>query len=282
MTMSGDDLRAMRVRNRWTQSQLATHLKITPQYVGMMERGEKEIQPHVEDAARNALSNPDHPDLYVPDGALYREAQQAVLTALRQHPDLSLNGFRYNGLDKSPFDGAKSEHESRARLFSDDSLAQIATAIRWIDSVKKVKTHKIGSYGAKHSAERWGRENGLASYVANGALIVAAVHRKVGLRREQNNPNAELALDPNPMPEPKPGTFAHWLHKQTKRGGPVGDLARDASEDRTFPIDTTSGPKLRSYLRSCRASGDAVQALDEALIEWRATRKLRTKALAGL
>jgi transcriptional regulator with XRE-family HTH domain len=274
--MTGDELRAMRTRKRWTQSQLATHLKVTPQYVGMMERGEKEIQPHVEEAVRAALGDPDNPDLYVPDGKLYREAQQAVLTALKQHPDLSLNGFRYDGFDKDPFDGAKSEHESRARLFSDDSLAQVATAIRWIDSVKKIKTYKCGSYGAKHRAEKWGRENGLASYVANGALIAAAVYRKVGLRRTPNNPNAELALDPDPMPEPKSGTFAHWLRKQTKRNDPIGDLARDAAQDRTFPVDTSSGPKLRSYMRSCRACDEAIEALEEALAEWRGSKKLRT------
>ncbi|MFC3444087.1 YozE family protein [Sphingobium rhizovicinum] len=283
MAMTGDELRAMRVRKRWTQSQLATHLKVTPQYVGMMERGEKDIQSHVEEAARSAMGDPDHPDLYVPDGALYREAQQAVLTALRQHPDLSLNGFRYTGFDKDPFEGAKSEHESRARLFSDDSLAQIATAIRWIDSVKRIKTYKCGSYGAKHRAEKWGKENGLASYVANGALIAAAVHRKVGLRREQNNPNAELALDPDPMPEPKSGTFAHWLHKQVKRNDPVGDLARDAAQDRTFPVDTSSGPKLRSYMRSCWASDAAIDALEEALTEWRGTKTRRVpKPATGL
>jgi len=275
MSMTGDELRAMRVRKRWTQSQLATHLKVTSQYVGMMERGEKDIQVHVEDAARSAMGDPDQPDLYVPDGALYREAQQAVLTALRQHPDLSLNGFRYNGFDKGPFEGAKSEQESRTRLFSDDSLAQIATAIQWIDSVKKIKTYKCGSYGAKHRAERWGRENNLTSYVANGALIVAAIHRKVGLRRGQNNPNAELALDPDPMPQPKSGTFAHWLYKQTKRNGPLGDLARDAAQDRTFPVDTSSGPRLRSYMRSCRACDEAIVALGEALAEWRAIKRTR-------
>ena len=196
MGMTGEELRAMRVRKGWTQSQLATHLKVTPQYIGMMERGEKAIQLHVEEAVRGIWSDPVQSDLYVPDGTLYREAQQAVLQALSQYPDLTLNGFRYNEFDKDPFESAKSEHESRARLFSDDSLAQIATAIRWIDTVKMIKTYKCGSLGAKHRAERWGRENGLASYVANGALIVAAVHRKVDLRREPNSPNAKLALDP--------------------------------------------------------------------------------------
>lgn len=273
MAMTGDDLRAMRVRKGWTQSQLATSLKVTPQYIGMMERGEKEILPHVEEAARGALCNSDRPDLYVPDGKLYREAQQAVLEALSKHSDLTLNGFHYHRFDKDPFEDAKSEHESRARLFSEDSLAQIATAIQWIDSVKKIKNYKCGSYGAKHTAERWGRENSLAPYVANGALIVAAVYRKVRLRRDPNSPNAELALDPNPMPEPKFGTFAHWLREQTKRSGPVGDLARDAEQDRTFPLDTSSGPKLRSYLHGSGACDGAMVALEEALAEWRTAKR---------
>ena len=144
MAMTADELRAMRVRKRWKQSQLATHLKVTPQYIGMMERGEKEIEPHVEEAVRGVLCGPDQPDLYVPDGALYREAQQAVLTALSQHPDLTLNGFRYNDFVKDPFESAKSEHESRARLFLEDSLAQIATAIRWIDLSRRSKPTNAG------------------------------------------------------------------------------------------------------------------------------------------
>ena len=75
------------------------------------------------------------------------------------------------------------------------------------------------------------------------------------------------------MPEPKPGTFAHWLRKQTKRKDPIGDLARDAAQDRTFPLDTSSGPKLRSYMRSCPACNEAMEALEKALMEWRTTKK---------
>lgn len=67
------------------------------------------------------------------------------------------------------------------------------------------------------------------------------------------------------MPEPKSGTFAHWLHKQTTRNDPVGDLARDAAQDRTFPVDTSSGPKLRSYMPSSWASDAAFDAPEDAL-----------------
>ena len=272
MTKTGNDLRALRTRANWTQAQLATALKITPQYVGMLERGEKEILPSMDEAIGRLFADAPSFDRYVPDGKRYREAKHAVVAALTKHPELSLNGFPYRGFDKDDFEGLQEEHESRADLFSDDSLAQVATAIAWIDSIKMTKSAKIGSYGAKHRAETWGRENGLSSYVANGAMIVAAVYRAVVLKRVKHTPNALLALDPDPMPEPKRGSFLAWLHTQAKRRDPVGDLARDAFADRTFPSNTSSGPRLRSYMQSKNACDGAMKALEEALLTWRATR----------
>ena len=67
----------------------------------------------------------------------------------------------------------------------------------------------------------------------------------------------------------------HWLRKQTKRNDPIGELARDAAQDRTFPLDTSSGPKLRSYIRSCCVCNGTVAALEKALTEWLTTKKLR-------
>lgn len=272
MPMDGDEMRALRVRKRWSQSQLGTLLKVTPQYVGMMERGAKEVQPHVEAAVREALGDAAGTDIYVPSGRDYRTAKDAVLRALKAEPSLSLNGFPYHYYDDDPFDAARSEHESRARLFTDDTLAQVATAIAWIDSVKITKSPQIGSYGAKHQAERWGRENGYATYVANGALLIGAIERKVPLKRVAGSPNAQLGLDPNPMPDAKRGSFASWLRQQTDAGGRLGDLARDVAEDRTFPVNTSSGPRLRSYMRSQKACDGAMQALEEALQMWRSIR----------
>jgi transcriptional regulator with XRE-family HTH domain len=272
MSMDGDEMRALRVRKRWSQSQLGTLLKVTPQYVGMMERGAKDIQPHIETAVREALGDGADSDVYVPSGPEYRAAKDAVLRALSKEPSLSLNGFPYQH-DEDPFDAARSEHESRARLFTDDSLAQVATAIAWIDSVKTIKTPTTGSYGAKHQAERWGRENGYASYVANGALLVGAIYRKIPMKRVARSPNALLALDTNPMPDARPGSFTAWLRAQTEAGGRLGDLARDVAEDRTFPINTSSGPRLRSYMRSQFACDGAMAALEDALRLWRSSRK---------
>lgn len=271
MAMDGDELRALRIRKRWGQSQLATHLKVTSQYVGMLERGIREIQSHVETAAREALEGAADPNLYVPSGPDYRTAKSAVLNVFDFEPRLSLNGFPYS-FDEDLFEAARSEHESRARLFSDDTLAQVATGLAWIETVKVLTKPTIGSYGAKHCAERWGCNNGYASYVANGALLVAAIYRKIPIRRIPDSPNALLGLDTNPMPEAKRGTFTAWLRSQTKARGGLGDLARDAAEDRAFPIDTSSGPRLRSYMRSVNACEGAMEALEEALKIWRSQR----------
>jgi len=271
--MTPDELRTLRVRFQWKQSQLAQHLKVTPQYVGMLERGEREITPHIEEVVRRDLGMAKLQNLYVPEKKLYEEAQRAVLLALKKFPTITLNGFPYYGFDNSAFDAKKKEHESRAQLFSDYSLAEVSTAIQWIDAVKIIKEPRYNSYAAKHRAERWGRENNRSSYVPNGAMIVAAVYRKVPIQLVDGTPNAQLGLDADPRKEARPGTFVHWLGQQVERGDPLGDLARDVVQDRDFPVDTSSGPRLRSYLRGRGACDAAVEALDLALDIWRAERR---------
>ena len=270
MAITGDDVRVQRTRARMTQAQLANALKVTPQYVGMIERGEREISAALESTIRQVFEAQELDGRYVPDGKRHNEAKVAVVFALGKHPDLTLNGFRYHGYHEDAFDSLRYENESRLALLSDDGLAQVATALAWIDAVEVTTKAALGSYGAKHRAEKWGRDNGFGSYVANGALIAAAVYRNVPLRRVKDTPNALLALDPDPAPKAKKGSFYAWLVEQKKRRGPVGDLASDAAGDRTFPINTSSRPKLRSYLRSHGACDDAVSALDAALAEWRA------------
>lgn len=56
--------------------------------------------------------------------------------------------------------------------------AQVATAaafLRLLSPTRSATPQSPGSYGLKHDAERWGRVNGMQPYVANGALIAAAV-----------------------------------------------------------------------------------------------------------
>lgn len=69
--------------------------------------------------------------------------------------------------------------------------------------------------------------------------------------------------------------FFRWLIKQVKRKDPIGDLSRDAVRDSEFPVISTSPEQLRSHLRHCKASDNALVALDEALLEFEKAPKER-------
>ncbi len=65
-------------------------------------------------------------------------------------------------------------------------------------------------------------------------------------------------------------SFRAWLRRQEHRDDPVGDLARDAADDRMFPhvgkLDTIVG-----YLLLMHACHEAVEAARVAHAEWRAS-----------
>jgi hypothetical protein len=73
--------------------------------------------------------------------------------------------------------------------------AHVATAMAFLNRCRKTKKPTRGSYGLKHLAERWGRDNGLEPYITNGALIVAAVALgfKV-IRQSSSDPNAVIGV----------------------------------------------------------------------------------------
>jgi uncharacterized protein YozE (UPF0346 family) len=65
------------------------------------------------------------------------------------------------------------------------------------------------------------------------------------------------------------GRFLKWLKRQSERDDPVGDLAKDALNDATFPRNTQSRDILRRHLQLRHACLEAFVALDEALFEFR-------------
>ena len=83
------------------------------------------------------------------------------------------------------------------------AVDQVATAIAYLTcgpvrALRSIPTRQpsaASSYGLKHQAERWGRSVGLAPYVANGALIAAALHLRIPMRRHRwRGPNCTLAV----------------------------------------------------------------------------------------
>jgi hypothetical protein len=77
---------------------------------------------------------------------------------------------------------------------------EIATAGAYLRLLTPRKTVPRGgvlsSYGLKHHAEDWGRANGMAPYVSNGALIAAAVALGLPVRTggSADNPNVAVGV----------------------------------------------------------------------------------------
>lgn len=96
-------------------------------------------------------------------------------SALAAHPLMTSYGF-------TPGPG----NQWAAELI-DEHLDEIAIARRWLQALdwrKTVDTSCIGSYAAKHRAEEWARRQGFKRYyVREGALLLAAVHLGVPLKR---------------------------------------------------------------------------------------------------
>ena len=58
-------------------------------------------------------------------------------------------------------------------------------------------------------------------------------------------------------------TFTKWLKKHKDDNTPLGDLARDVSEDKDFP-KTKSSNKILEYLESKGACDGAISAFKDA------------------
>jgi len=99
----------------------------------------------------------------------------------------------------------------------------------------------------------------------------------------------QLNFDRLPMPEPLPDErppvvgqfdeynesdalaprepFGAWLIAQADAKGWIGDLAKAAKADRTFPKQGTPD-NVRKRLQEMGADGDAFEALDDAEMSW--------------
>jgi len=62
--------------------------------------------------------------------------------------------------------------------------------------------------------------------------------------------------------------FRNWLSRQKKLESPVGDLARDASQDRHFPHKVETIERLLDYLNKQGACDGAIAAAHTAWTGW--------------
>lgn len=93
------------------------------------------------------------------------EAEKAVEFAVELFPLIDPRGI-------APY---HEPYEPNQHSFDTETgLQQVATAIEFL--LQNGIAPASDSYGLKHDAERWGRDNGFVPYVSNGALIVAAIY----------------------------------------------------------------------------------------------------------
>ncbi len=112
---------------------------------------------------------------------------QKTLIAL---PDLCIDGFRHY-TRRGAYPSTQEEFAKRRAMFLDpEYLSQIATACAYLNLF--TIDRKDGSYGLKHTVERWGREAGMQRYVTNGCVILAASMSGYRIVRERNSPNCRF------------------------------------------------------------------------------------------
>lgn len=123
---------------------------------------------------------------------------------MQDEPLLSHNGFGFDDSYPDYFYKLYAYGKSKAEYlqgFKEDrqklkqALDECQRCCLYLQHLKKIKTvrYNLGSYGLKHSAERYHRALKMfdQSYVSNGALICAAIHMgfKV-IRQDEDSPNA--------------------------------------------------------------------------------------------
>jgi hypothetical protein len=108
-------------------------------------------------------------------GEQLAEARDAILMATAKYRNLVCYGFCTFPHQDNTF-----------------AAEQVATAIAFLRTCSKSRLPRMGSYALKHRAETWGSAHGLASYVANGELIVAAVFLGFTVQPHKGSPNATI------------------------------------------------------------------------------------------
>jgi uncharacterized protein YozE (UPF0346 family) len=139
----------------------------------------------------------------------------------------------------------------------------------WIEKFAKRTKHinrETYSYSLKHRVERWS-----GSYVSNGAFILAALNMGYEFYPfQEQSPNVvfnmRLFLPENAWKRVRAAAFSRWLFKQKELDTPIGDLARDAIEDDTWPRKAKRFIDFRLYLESVGASTACLRTLTEAWV----------------
>lgn len=124
------------------------------------------------------------------------------------------------------------------------------------------------SYSLKHEVERWTEKE--ITYVSNGAFISAALnlgYKAQALGNKITNTIFNMILLQPGWKRIRPIGFSKWLFDQKDQNTPIGDLAKEASKDETWPGRATKFIEFQLYLEiNMRATSACLRTLKEAWI----------------
>jgi hypothetical protein len=110
------------------------------------------------------------------------DARAAIRAAITKYHDLTIDGL--GGLDRRNF---KARQKA---LFDEENVRAFKDAMEWFGLVRRGPVDKgYGSYGVKHTIERWGE-----TYIANGSVIAAADASGIEIERCISGINARLGV----------------------------------------------------------------------------------------
>jgi len=115
------------------------------------------------------------------------DAARAIEAALVAEPSLDAIGVGYRPRGRSDVD--------RRRTCSPLSPAGVATALEFLARCRPTTQPRLSSYSLKHRAENWGARHGLAAFVWNGELIVAAIALGLKIEKHFSSPNVTVGVE---------------------------------------------------------------------------------------
>ncbi len=130
-----------------------------------------------------------------------------------------------------------------------------ATLLRWV---------RCGHLPAEKIGRSWVVRREDVHRVAGESERYYGGQRRGGLRTRQGRTTRSVSGHAGNEVE----TFTGWLLRQRDRGDPVGDLARDALEDRTWPVLAEDHAAFHQHLVLLGAMDLAMEALDRAWDEY--------------
>jgi len=108
------------------------------------------------------------------------EAQACIDLVLKDHPDLTANGFKYR------YAKYNEDEENYGPITPEGFITVVEWLLNYdaLDRRKTINTSR-GSYGWKHVVERDTKQ-----YVSNGEFICGALYLKYSMKRMPRSPNA--------------------------------------------------------------------------------------------